>query len=588
MCVDCQQMNQAEIDAIASRITQRWINLRGSRQGNSSGDLSRVSLANLQHPFLSTLSRLAEEIYRYEDRELLDSAMDVIPMAELFDKAEAALPSYSTLALDDVLVMELAKWFKGSFMKWVNVVPCQSCPDGGKTHSIENGLVTDQERLDGAGRVEMSECDICGTKSRFPRYGSVRKLLTTRRGRCGEWAALFTLFLRAIGQRARCIWNSEDHVWNECYSEHLKRWVHVDSCEAAYDKAAIYERGWGKKMRYCIAFSTDGVKDVTRRYVTSSDGALPRDSISESALATWISNRTSQMRQGLDEEKLLEEDALEEAELVSAKNRAVKADEMQGRQSGSLEWRSSRKETGQAVELSEVEVLYELEKAPELMSLNGMAKNGPTSGIILTEALPDQTSSMYCTKLITTSESFTSTFSFRLLKSPGAEQGADGFAFVIQRDIAGPQAIGEGGCGLGYAGLRHAVVVEFDTYQTWDRCEEPPAPHVAIHIPPKGGKVSSHHRQAIATAGNDTVPPFNDGRIYHGKVSYAAKTMYIYLDEGDIEQTRNWTLILKASIDLEEAVGQSAYFGFSAATGGIAQRHEILSWTIKRAIIKSS
>lgn len=43
-----------------------------------------------------------------------------------------------------------------------------------------------------------------------------------------------------------------------------------------------------------------------------------------------------------------------------------------------------------------------------------------------------------------------------------------------------------------------------------------------------------------------------------------------------------------ASIDLEETVGGSACFGFSAATGGIAQRHEVLSWTIKRASTKSS
>ena len=42
--------------------------------------------------------------------------------------------------------------------------------------------------------------------------------------------------------------------------------------------------------------------------------------------------------------------------------------------------------------------------------------------------------------------------------------GGDGFAFVIQLDPNGTTTIGSRGEGLGYAGIRNTLVVEFDTW----------------------------------------------------------------------------------------------------------------------------
>ena len=140
-------------------------------------------------------------------------------------------------------LQRLARFFQRDFMTWVNQPPCAACQGKNVKYQCTRGPETSEEKQGGASRVEVYQCQDCAdeTTTTFPRYNVPRKLLETRRGRCGEYANLFGCMCRAVGFDARYISDFTDHVWTEVRVVHegVEQWIMVDSCEGVVNEPSV-------------------------------------------------------------------------------------------------------------------------------------------------------------------------------------------------------------------------------------------------------------------------------------------------------------------------------------------------------------
>ena len=311
----------------------------------------------------------------YENPEAQASARALIPIKKLqenatdkFEKLKKEAMQKTTEISDDlkhdILVIEVLRWFKKDFFKWFDGYECDKCTSIGTDGSIKKvkcqpcgyDQASQVESEDGASTVEKYRCDTCQKIFRFPRYHSrPEKLLTWKKGRCGEFANCFALILRSLGYDTRRVLDWTDHVWCEVYSKAEKRWLHADPCEAVLDKPLVYEKGWGKKLSYCIATSKDEVQDVTSRYtlaVTEDEKVVlkaRRREVGEDWLTKTLLKVSGEYQANYNDtekKRLTERRLMELIEFMSPPNRALAKEELVGRQTGSLEWRLGRGELG--------------------------------------------------------------------------------------------------------------------------------------------------------------------------------------------------------------------------------------------------
>jgi hypothetical protein len=156
----------------------------------------------------------------------------------------------------------------------------------------------------------------------------------------------------------------------------------------------------------------------------------------------------------------------------------------------------------------------------------------------------------------------------------------DGFAFVIQNDAHGKDAIGEGGCSGGYAGIQKKITnsfaIEFDTYPNPPFCitnAEPNYPHVGLLANGQQAPILNQIRPNIASL-LDQRPHTIRIRYTTGSLEAPEPLLEIFLDDMS-------NPILGKSIDLSDYVSTPdgrAWVGFVAGTGTYDEANDIRNW----------
>jgi hypothetical protein len=202
---------------------------------------------------IDTFTLYKEILKQYSDQYILNSVRQLIP--EKILKLN-----------NNELLKPLFQWFKNDFMNWMpKDLKCKTCNSPMNIQLI-NG---DSWKL---RKTEVHMCDICGSKQIFPRYGEIINIEKTRTGRCSEWSMLFGAILNSLSFQTRIVHDYLDHCWNESLID--GHWVHIDSTldyPISFNHPHYYEKNWGKKYQYILAFSANSLEDVTQTYTEQWD-----------------------------------------------------------------------------------------------------------------------------------------------------------------------------------------------------------------------------------------------------------------------------------------------------------------------------
>ena len=217
-------------------------------------------------------------------------------------------------------------------------------------------------------------------------------------------------------------------------------------------------------------------------------------------------------------------------------------------------------------------------------------------------------------------EGFETTFTFRV-SNPSyvcaimddvythcRSRGADGFAFVVQNQDG--MALGMGGYGLGYEGIKNSIAIEFDTYYNPELLD-PWENHISVQTRGWRHENSANHTYALATMaggpeiadGTHTVkirysPAFDEDILFTSKFA-ATPWVTHYIDNADwvhgglgdwgtgmgtlqifVDDMMSPLLALPLNLDASLHLNSGrAWVGFTAATGEERwQVHDILRW----------
>ncbi|QAA30343.1 immunoglobulin-like domain-containing protein [Clostridium manihotivorum] len=174
---------------------------------------------------------------------------------------------------------------------------------------------------------------------------------------------------------------------------------------------------------------------------------------------------------------------------------------------------------------------------------------------------------------VASDKSFSSFFTFQM-KSTGSR--ADGIVFVLDTNT---NSIGSTGAAIGYGGIQNSIGIEFDTYQNtgyYDvtktaNMNDPDNNHIGINV---NGSPVSVASKSLKPLGIDLA----DGATKYAWVDYKGDTNQLEVRISNIN-SRPELPTLAYTINLSQTLGSNeVYSGFTAATGGSYEEHDIVSW----------
>lgn len=218
--------------------------------------------------------------------------------------------------------------------------------------------------------------------------------------------------------------------------------------------------------------------------------------------------------------------------------------------------------------------------------------NATQTGNLLrvTPAAGTQTGAAYFTTPVRVAQGFDTRFRFQMT-ALGAG-GADGLTFILHNDPRGVAALASGGGELGYGALAGApagtaiansLVLELDTYLSGAEGDLS-ANTVSVHT---NGPGDNDNDESYSLGQVIPVQNLSDGAIHEVRLQQSAGTLNVFLDDMntplisvpyDIEMGGQWSGG-GAVGGLSLQPGGLAYVGFTAATGGAWEAHDVLSWS---------
>ena len=251
----------------------------------------------------------------------------------------------------------------------------------------------------------------------------------------------------------------------------------------------------------------------------------------------------------------------------------------------------------------------------------------------LTPSAVRQAASMWFNVPQKISDGFTSYFAFKFTPNQASFATADGIAFAIQNAQgggsesnpfeppclelgSGPNAVGGiGGC-MGYGGLDNSLVFELDTFKNdWDPTDSNVSTyntsvfngnHAAVQNCGAGlGNSPDHTGSCLVKLNNGVLSAINghlpvtlaDGNVHQVVVQYSGPTeavpnlLQIFIDPPFVPETHtpaadavpviSGTYDISANLNLMNSgsANDSAYVGFTSATGDAFEQHELMAWT---------